>query len=74
MSDSINDKIGITDVDSDGSKIGGVSVRGILAIILILDISILAFLKIQIPDVIANLSIAALSFYMGHQQANKTSK
>jgi hypothetical protein len=52
---------------NDGSKIGSLSVRGLIAIFLVLTICILAFMTKVIPDVLANLTVSVISFYFGHQ-------
>lgn len=49
------------------SKIGGVSVRGIIALILVIGVLVLAGFKIPIDERIHMLVFMAVSFYLGQK-------
>ena len=51
------------------STIYGLSVRSVIALILVLAIVVYPFLKISIPEVVSNLAIAAVSYYFGKTQS-----
>jgi len=57
---------------SDESHIGTVSIRSLIAVILIASICILAFTSKVIPDVLANLSVGISAFYFGHVQGKNS--
>ena len=56
-------------IKSVESSIGSVSVRGILALMLVAAVIIYPFCSINIPEVVSNLAIAAVSYYYGKQQS-----
>lgn len=51
------------------SSVGNVSVRGIIAFILVLALCIMPFCKIPIPQEISSLAIAVCAFYFGKNQS-----
>ncbi len=58
---------------NDGSELFGVSVRGWLAICLVLCVCVACLLKITVTEPLYSLSIAAIGFYMGgtvHKNSN----
>lgn len=59
---------------NDESHIGTISIRGILALILVLTICGLAIFSKVIPDVLSNITISVVSFYFGHQLGKALSK
>jgi hypothetical protein len=50
------------------SKVGGISVRAILAILVIVTVCALAFLKVEPPELIKYLVISIVSTYFAHAQ------
>ncbi len=59
----------IKEIKTIESSIGGVSIRGILAFLLVFALVIYPFFKIPIPQEISTLAIAVCSFYYGKQQS-----
>ena len=53
--------------NSDNSTILGVSLRGIIAILLVITICAMSLLKIQVIEPLYTLGITAVAFYFGHQ-------
>jgi hypothetical protein len=49
-----------------------VSLRGIIAMILVLTVCSLALLQVEIPSVLSELTIAACAFYYGSRNASPT--
>jgi quinol-cytochrome oxidoreductase complex cytochrome b subunit len=49
-----------------------VSLRGIIAIILVVTVCVLGVLGMEIPSVLAELTIAACAFYYGSRNASPT--
>ena len=58
---------------NDQSSIFGVSLRGILCMMLVGSVCIAMFLKLDIPELIGALTVSAISYYFGHQ-SGKSSK
>jgi hypothetical protein len=50
-----------------GSMLFGVSVRGWLALLLVVTVCVLSGLKIPIEEPLKSLAIAVCAFYFGHQ-------
>lgn len=48
------------------SNIAGFSARSIIAILLVLNVCLLALFSIPIPPVISDLTVGICSFYFGH--------
>lgn len=59
----------VTTSNNAESAIGSVSVRGIIALVLVLGVVVYPILKIIIPDQIFNLTTAAVAFYFGRNQS-----
>ena len=51
------------------SAIGGVSIRGIIALVLVVAVVVYPFCSITVPEVVSNLAIAAVSYYFGKSQS-----
>jgi hypothetical protein len=59
----------IEQTSSDESTIKGVSIRGIIALVLIASVCALAFLKIAVTEPLYTLASTVVAFYFGHQTA-----
>jgi len=56
-----------SDPANDGSQVMGISLRGLIAIFLVLTICSMSLLKEDIKEPLYSIGVMAVSFYFGHQ-------
>ena len=59
---------------TDGSQILGVSVRGLLTLIVISTVCVMAIDKIEVTEPLRSLAGMIVAFYFGHQVGQATKK
>jgi hypothetical protein len=61
-------------IPSDGSQIGGISLRGLLAMFVIATVCYMSIMKTPVVEPLYTLGTVVVSFYFGHQVGQSAKK